>query len=165
MACPQAVPAEEVGPTLRHPCRTLRPFQGPTASTLSLSPQTVLALKPQHTNVGRVGAMTIQTMMMRNLTLDPRLLEVATLLPAIRKKILSSIRSSLNNPYLGAVKLFASSASSRNNDDATSSEKVMHVSRKRFLRQTRRPAKFISLIEVCFSSPTLSSSFIDRFLQ
>ena len=153
MACPQAVLAEEVVLTRHHPCPTLRPSQGPTASTLSLFPQTVLALKPRHTNVGRAGAMTIPTMMMKNSTLDPQLPEVVTLFPAIRKKFLFSIRLSLNNPYLGVVKPFASSASSRSNDDVTSSGKVMHVSRKPSLRRTRRPAKSISSIEVCFSSP------------
>jgi hypothetical protein len=64
-----------------------------------------------------------------------------------------SLRPSLNISYLGAVKPFASSASSQNNDDATSFGKVMPVSRKPSLHRTRRPAKFISLIEVRLSSP------------
>jgi hypothetical protein len=97
MACLQAVLAEEVVPTRHRPCLTLRPSQGLIASTLSLSPQAVLALKPPHTNVGQVGAMTIQTMMMRNLTLDPLLPEVVTLFHAIRKKFLFSIRPYLSN--------------------------------------------------------------------
>lgn len=165
IACLMAVLAEEVVPTRQHPCLTLRPSQGPTGSTLLLSPQAVLALKPRHTNVGRAGAMTIQTMMMRNLTLDQRLVEVVTLFPEIRKKFLFPVRPSLNNLYLGAVKPFASSASSRSNDDVTSFGKVMHVSRKPSLHRTRRPAKSISLIEVCFFSSTPSSSLIDQFLQ
>lgn len=155
MACPQAVLAEEVALTRHHPCPTPQPSQGPTASTPSLSPQTVLTLKPWHTNVGRVGAMKIPTtMMMGSLTLDPQLLEVVTQFPAIRMKFLFfSVRPSLNNPYLGAVKPFASSASSQSNDDVTNSGKVMHASRKPSLHRTRRPAKSISLIEVCFFSP------------
>jgi hypothetical protein len=82
--------------------------------------------------------MTIQMMMMRNLTLDPQLLEVVTPFLAIR-----------------AVRPFASSASSQSNDVVTSSGKVTHVSRKPSLRRTRRPAKSISLIEL----PAISSTW------
>ena len=152
-ACPQAVLAEEVAPTRHHQYLTLRLSQGPTASTLSLSPQVAPALKPWHTNVGRAGAMTIQTMRMRNLPLDLQLLEVVTLPPAIRKTFLLSIQPFLNNTYLDAVKPFANNASSPSNDDVMSSGKVMHVSRKPSLHRTRRPAKCIFLIEVCFFFP------------
>ena len=165
IACPQAVLAEEVDLTHRRPCLTLQQYQDPTASTLSLSPQAVLTLKWRHTNVGRVGAMTILKMMMMNSTLDPQPLEVVTLFLAIRKKFLFSVRLFLYNSCLGAVKPFASSASSQNNDDVTSSGKVMHVSRKPSLRRTRKLAKFISLIEVRFPFPHNHCLVIDRFLN
>jgi hypothetical protein len=80
--------------------------------------------------------MRILTMMMKNLSL-PQLLEVVTPFPAIR-----------------AVKLFGSSASNQSNVDVMSSEKVTHVSRKPYLRRTRRQAKSISLIE----PPAISST-------
>ena len=166
MACPLAVLAEEVALTRHHPFLMLRPSQGPTASTLSLSLQIVPVLGPRRTSVGRAGVMMIQTMMMRNLTLDPQLLEVVTLFRAIRRKPHFSTRFKFNNLYLGAARPFASSASSRSNDDVTSSGKVMHVSRKPSLRRTRRPAKSISLIEVCFFFPApTSSSLIDPILS
>jgi hypothetical protein len=81
--------------------------------------------------------MMIPMTMMMTLPLDPQLLEVVTLVPAIR-----------------AVKLFESSASNQSNVDVTSSEKVMHVSRKPSLHRTRRQAKSISLIE----PPAISST-------
>ena len=163
MACPRAVLAEEVAPTHHQPCLTQRPFQGPTVSTLSLSPQAVLALKPRHTNAGRVEATRIQMMMMMNSPLDPQLLEVVTLFPVIRKKFHFYVQPFLYNSYLGAVKPFASSASNQSNDDVTSSGKVMHVSRKPSLRRTRKPVKCISLIEVCLPSPHSIAFLIDRF--
>jgi hypothetical protein len=48
-----------------------------------------------------------------------------------------------------AAKLFASSASSPSSEDATSSGKVMPVSRKPSLPPTRRQAKYPSLTVVC----------------
>ena len=168
MACPQAVLAEEVAPTRHHLCLTLRPSQGLTALIPSLFLQTVLPLKPRHTNAGRVEEMMIPRMMMMNLT-RPQLLEVVTPFPAIRKKFHFLCGTffiyKIYNLYLGAVKLFGSSASNQSNVDVTSSEKVMHVSRKPSLRRTRRQAKSISLIEVCFVFPTSWLSLIDGFLN
>ena len=155
MACPRAaVLAEEVVPIRHLPSPTLRPSQGPTASTLLLSPPAVLALGLRRKSAGRAGATMIQTMMMRNLTLDPQLLELVTLFHAIRKKSHFFIRLWFNYLYPGDARPFASSASSQSNDDATNSGKVMHVSRKPSLHPTRRPAKCISLIEVCRSPHT-----------
>jgi hypothetical protein len=109
--------------------------------------------------------MTIQTMMMRNLTLDPLLPEVVTLFHAIRKKLLFSIRPYLNNPLFRrreTVRKQRIESEQRRRDELREG----YARLKETLPASNQKASKVYLLDRgLFLFPTSFSSLIDRFLR